>query len=144
MKKQIIKWTIIILVVVIAICTVRYLRGQMIFSWQVEKVEFRGSNTCSGKLSDTVELTEDEIREAIQYYNTSAKRRSVQGFQCDSDFAFTIHLKGGITIRIVEAGSPRLTVHPALGKDYWVDNEALAEYADKLIAKYNLLINDEH
>ena len=143
MKKQIIKWTIILLVVVIAICAVRYLRGALIFSWQVDKIEFQGfSCDCDSRGTDTVELSKDEIRETLRHYNASRNKRSVTGEGCESEFNFMIYMKDGTTIFIDEAGSPRLDVSPFLGEDYWVDNEALAEYAQELIEKYNLVIHE--
>lgn len=143
MKKKIIKWTITLLVLVIAICTVRYLRGQMIFSWQVDKIVFQGfSCDCDSRATDKVELSKDEIKETIWHYNASINKRSVAGEGCESDFSFMIYLKDGTTIFIEEAGAPRIDVSPFLGEDFWVDNEALVEYAHELIQKYNLVVHE--
>jgi hypothetical protein len=143
MKKKIIKWSILLLVVVIMICTVRYLRGQLIFSWQVDKIEFQGfSCDCDSRETETVELSRDEIRETIRHYNASRNKRDVAGEGCESDFNFMIYMKDGSTIFIDEAGSPRLDVSPYLGEDYWVDNQALSDYAQELIKKYNLVVHE--
>ena len=144
MKKAIIKWISIFIVIVLVVCTIRYLRGQLVLSWQVEKVEFRGAATCSGRISDTVELTADEIQEVIECYNTSKNMRSIEGYQCDSDFAYTIHFKDGTSVKIIEAGYYRLRVIPSLGKEYWIDNKSLADFAYELIEYYNLLENEPH
>lgn len=140
MKKKIIKWSIIAAVVLIAICVIQLLSGRCIMPWQVEKVEFKGFTSCSGPISDTVELSEHEVRKLVQHINCSVYMGPVTAEGCDSDYSFKVYLEDGTKIYFREAGSPRIEVNPQYGEKYWIYNKALSKYAKTLIEKYNLMV----
>lgn len=145
MIKKIIKWSIIVVAVVIflcaIICSIKYMRGRWIPASQVEKVEFRGFTSCEVPIPEAVELNESEVRKVVRYFNTASYRGRVDAEGCDSDFNFTIYLEDGTRIYFREAGSPRLEVNPPEGEKFWITSQALAEYAQELIKKYGLTEN---
>lgn len=139
MKKKIIKWSVIVSTILIAICVIQLLSGRCIMPWQVEKVEFQGFTSCSGPISDTVELSEHEIRDLIRHFNSSTYRGRVDAEGCDSDFNFTIYLEDGTKIYFRSAMGSKLEVTPPEGDKYWVSNPFLISYAKKLMRKYKLM-----
>lgn len=142
MKKTIIKWSIIAAVILGAILSIQFIRARWIAPCLIEKIEFKGYCVCcEGIASATVELSRDEIRELMRIYNTPVKQRELLGEGCNSDYSFKVYLVGGVSFYVREAGSPRIEVNPIFGKKYWIFSDALTEYAEELIEKYNLLVS---
>jgi hypothetical protein len=140
MKKTIIKWVVIVASVIAVICTVQVLRGKWIFPIMVQRVEFRGFSSCSGPVSDKVELSKSEIRELAFHYSTARYMGRCRGEGCDSDFGIKFYLAGGMSVYVREAGSPRLEVRPPFGEKYWINSEELAQYARELVEQYDLMV----
>lgn len=141
MKKLIIKWSIFLAMVLIAVCAIRFNRSQLVLYTQIERIEFQGYHSCDGPVSETVVLSEGEARKVLTHLNFSSYAGQVNAEGCTSDFKFAIYLKNGKLIRISEAGRFGLEVEQPKGQ-YWVKSNALANYAHELIEKYGLLVSE--
>ena len=142
MKKQVIKWIAVIAGVIVGawalLCIINALSGRWLTPSQVQRVVFRGYNTCDSPESDTVELSDSEIRKVVAYYNQAIYAGRATADSCTSEFKFYIELTDGTRINIREAGSPRMKVFPPQGDSYWINSVLLADYAQELIEKYEL------
>lgn len=143
MKKTIIKWSIILAVLIIFICCINFSRGRWIIPAQVERVVFQGYTSCDGPISDTVELTDSEIRKLVFNYNCASYAGEVTADSCTSEFSFTFYLRDGSSIYAGDAHTrnPRIEVSPPHGERYWIKSKALADYAQELIKKYDLTVS---
>ena len=140
------KWIILGLVIlglIAVFCGNRLAGGRLIFPAQVQRVEFRGYDSCDGPVSEKIQLTDDEVRTLLTYFTLASYSGKVTADSCCSDFGFTIYLEDGTTVCAREANSPRVRVSSRSGgRDYWVKSQALADYAQELIEKYNLQTNE--
>lgn len=137
MKKKNMKRVAAIALVLIAVYAVQCLRGGWILSAQIERVEFRGFESCEVSAKKTVELSRSEIRTLAFHYNLATYAGAVTGQGCPSDFGFAIYLTDGTRINIREANSPRIEV-AGLGELYWIKGIGLTAYAQELMEKYDL------
>lgn len=141
MKKLIIKWSIFLAMIVIAVCVIRFMRSHLVFYSQVERIEFQGYHSCDGPVSKTVELSKSEARKVLTHFNLSTYAGQIHAEGCTHDYCFIIHLKNGKLIRISEAGRFGLELEHPTGQ-YWIKSEALAEYAQELIEQYGLSVSE--
>ena len=141
MKKAVIKWSIFLAIVLIAVCAIRVNRSHLVLYSQIERIEFQGYHSCDGPVSETVVLSEDEARKVLTHFNFSSYAGQVNAEGCTHDFKFVIYLKNGKLIRINEAGHFGLEVEQPKGQ-YWIKSDALANYAQELIEKYGLLVSE--
>lgn len=141
MRKKIIKWAMVAVVVLAVISAIQIMRGRWILPAQVQRVEFRGYDSCDAPSNKNVELTEEEIRYLLTYYSLATYEGTVSGQGCASDFGFVIYLADGTQLSAREACAPRIEVHPPHGKPYWINSEKLAQHAQELIEKYDLTVS---
>lgn len=136
MKKLIIKCSIFLAALIIALFAIRIMRYHFIFFSQVKTVNLQGNHCDTGE-AKTVELTESEIRKILNYYNLSSYAGQVHAEGCDYEYRIVIHLYGGKHISIIEAGRFGLEAETSNGQ-YWVKSDQLDEFARELLDKYGL------
>ena len=139
------KWIILGLVILgllAVFCVNRVASGRLIFASQVQWGEFRGYDSCDDPATKRVELTDDEVRTLLTHFTLAAYAGKVNAEGCPSDFGFVIYLEDGTKISAREANSPRVEVGPANGEKYWIKSQALADFAQELIEKYDLEISE--
>ena len=143
MKKKIIIWSAIIVGLIVLVCCINFSWDRWILPAQVERVVFQGYTSCDGPISDTVELTDSEIRKLVFNYNCASYAGEITGDSCTSEFSFTFYLRDGSRIYVGDAHtrSPRIEVSPPHGERYWIKSEALASFAQELIEKYDLAVS---
>lgn len=137
MKKLIIKCSIFLAMVVIAVCAIRFVQCHLIFFAQVKTVNLQNHHCDSGE-AKTVELTKSEIRKILTYYNLSSYAGHVDAEGFDYEYRIDIHLYDGKHIAIIEAGRFGLEAETPSGQ-YWVKSDQLDEFARELLDKYGLL-----
>lgn len=140
------KWIVLGLVIlglIAVFCGNRIAGGRLIFPAQVQRVEFRGYDSCDAPTPKEIELTDGEIRTLLTHFTLASYSGKVTADSCCSDFGFTIYLEDGTTVYAREANSPRVRVSSRSGgRDYWIKSQALADYAQELIEKYDLQTNE--
>ncbi|MBE6974408.1 MAG: hypothetical protein E7436_02835 [Ruminococcaceae bacterium] len=141
MKKKIIIGISVVLALVLGVCVFCILSGRWILPHQVRLVELRGFDSCDDAATKNVQLTKDEIGQLLFHYNLSQHRGRVDAESCDSDYGFVIHLTSGETIKVREAGSPRIEVYDknSASNKYWRSGIALDLYIKFLLEKYQLV-----
>lgn len=143
MKRTIIKWTIIVAVLVVAVFAIQTLRGRWIWSWQVQQIEFRGYDSCDAPNSEKIVLTKSESRKLLRLLRSATFLGRVEGEGCPSDFGFRIYLIDGTTIYAREAYFNKIEVNPPLGEKIWLKSKKLTQYAMELVEKYDLIIDQQ-
>ena len=140
MKKKIIIGISVVLALVLGVCVFCVRSSQGMLPDQVQKVELRGYDSCELPSKKTVELSRDEISSLLACYNASLHLGDVDAESCDSDYGFVIHLTSGETIKVREAGSPRIEVSTQNSeRKQWHSSIALDLYIKFLLEKYQLV-----
>ncbi len=136
-KRKIGKIAAILAIVFVAICGMQLLLGYWLLPGQIQRVEFRGFDSCEAPATQKVALNIDEIRKFTTLYCCSFYAGQVNAQGCPSDFGFDIYLTDGRHIIIREAGGSRLEVTTSHGQ-HWIKSSRLAAYAQELMETYNL------
>lgn len=139
MKKKVIKITAIAVLSLVVLSAISNLCGRLIIPAMVLRVEFKGfTDRCSSPSVDSkaIALSRSEIRELISRFNSSEYKGKMEADFCSWDFSFTVYMANGAFISVKDGG--RLIEVSSLFGSYWIEGEALEEYAMELVEKHDL------
>ena len=127
-----------ILLFLVVICVMQLVRGRFLVPSMIQRVEFRGYDSCDSPASKEVELNRFEIWTLAACYNLSSFAGSVNAEGCPSDYGFKIYWMDGAKISVREANAPRVEVSRPFSSKFWIKSSILDWYAQKLLEKYDL------
>lgn len=139
MKKKIILIIKIAVISLAVLSAIPNLCGRLILPANVLRVEFKGfTDRCSSPSieSKSIALSRSEIRELISRFNSSEYKGKMEADFCSWDFSFTVYMSNGAFITVKDGGG-WMEVSSLFGS-YWIESEALDEYAMELVEKHDL------